>query len=103
MREFFREIKYAYERVVKGWDSRIMWEFDTYFSQFIPPLKEFCQNQLKDKELMKINPKRKEVFTETLKRIKAYEKMDCVSGYAKVNEETLLWEYFGANIGTYWN
>lgn len=49
MKDFLREVKYAYQRVRYGYDERIKWEFDSYFSQFIPPLKEFCNESKKQK------------------------------------------------------
>lgn len=96
-----RTIKFAWQRVAKGYDDRIYWEWDSYFSQFIPPLKRFCNEELADLKLMELNPKRREVFLETIKRIIAWEKRD---RYNYEDKETVaLWEYFGRNIGFYWN
>ena len=41
-----KEIKWAYQRVVRGYDDRIYWGMDEYFSQFIPAIKKFCENEL---------------------------------------------------------
>jgi hypothetical protein len=103
MKDLFREIKYAYQRVVMGYDDRIFFELDGYFDQFIPPIKEFCQTQVKQEKLMKLDPKRKDLFEETLKRIDAYEKMD-FKDLMKWNEITKdLWGLIGENITSFWD
>ena len=45
MNNIFREIKYAYQRVVRGYDERILWGFDSYLEQIIPAIKEFCKKE----------------------------------------------------------
>ena len=55
MGDLLREIKWAYQRAVHGYDERIMWGFAGYLNDFIPPLKEFCEQELTDKEIMKLN------------------------------------------------
>ena len=106
IKNIINEIYWAYQRVRYGYDSRIKWEFDSYFSQFIKPLKEFCQEELKEKHIIH-NHLRKEVFTHTLKLIKDYENRpnndckDCV--IQNDNSESELWKYVGRNISFYWN
>ncbi len=102
IKDWLREIKYAYQRVKYGYDERIKWEFDSYFNQFIPPLKEFCEYELRQKEI-KYNSKREDVFKETLKRIHNWEIMDYLNQYARPNQVTDLWEYVGKHITWYWN
>lgn len=100
MIEFLKEIKWAYQRVVKGYDDRIMWEFDSYFEQFIPAIEKFCKIELGSEEI-EFNPKRKKIFKDTLKIINDINTTrSCIK-----REEMLsnLWKYFGANIGYYWN
>jgi hypothetical protein len=96
-------IKWAWQRVIRGYDDRIFWEFDSYFMQFIPAIKEFCKRELENTEAMEMNFNRKEVFTETLRLIDEFEKMPDRNFYDNENEETKLWSYFGKNIGIYWN
>ena len=103
MKNILNEIKYAYQRVIRGFDDRIYWEFDSYFSQFIPPLKQFCETELKNTENMEYNPLRKEVFMETLKLIKNFEEIEYKAFYEEINPINKLWSYFGKNIGYYWN
>src|SRR3990167_313331 len=93
------EIKYAYQRIVRGYDDRIKWSFCDYFNQFLPPLKEFCKHELKDC----YDGKRKEIFTTTLDLIHDYEVMPYENYYKEPNEETKLLEYIGKNLGYFWN
>ena len=94
-----KEIKYAYQRVVRGYDDRIYWGFDEYFSQFIPAIKKFCENELKyyDKHL---NENRFKVYKETLKLIRKVENSSCKNIDKNIQS---FWRYFGENIGYFWN
>ena len=98
-----REIKFGFQRMFRGYSDDIKWEFDSYFSQFIQPLKEFCEAELKEKDIMALNEKRDKIFKETLMYIEDYQKMDYLDSYKEENEETRLWKYFGEHIGYYWN
>ena len=94
-----KEIKYAYQRVVRGYDDRIYWDMAAYFSQFIPAIKEFCEHELGccDKY---VNKNRFKVYKETLKLIKKVDK----SSYENIDKNIQsFWKYFGENIGYYWN
>lgn len=33
---WFREIKWTYQRVVRGWDDRVLWNVDAYLAQMLP-------------------------------------------------------------------
>ena len=93
-----KEIKWAYQRVVRGYDDRIYWAMDEYFSQFIPAIKEFCENELEycDKHL---NENRFKVYKETLKLIKKVDK----SSFKNIDKNIQsFWKYFGENIGYFW-
>lgn len=94
-----KEIKYAYQRVVRGYDDRIYWDMGAYFSQFIPAIKEFCENELEyyDKHL---NENRFKVYKETLKLIKKVDKSSCKNIDKNIQS---FWRYFGENIGYFWN
>jgi len=48
IKNIIREVKFGFQRMFRGYSDDIKWEFDTYFSQFIPPLKEFCENCKKE-------------------------------------------------------
>ena len=103
IKNIIREIKYAYQRVVRGYDERIKWEFDSYFSQFIPPLKEFCEEELKEMNCSKENDKRREIYKNTLNLIRDYKNMSDENYYKQDNEVDKLWEYVGKNLRWYWN
>lgn len=76
MRNLLNNVKWAYQRVVRGYDDRIHWGFDTYFIQIIPALEEFCINETEDEEINKLNQKRTKVFKKTLKLIEEYKNAD---------------------------
>lgn len=92
------QIKWAYQRVVRGYDDRIFWSFSEYFEQFIPPLKRFCEQWLKE-EYTHLNPIKHKVILETLRLIYLYETTE--STWDERFEE--LMEYVGKNIGYYWH
>lgn len=97
------KIKWAYQRVVRGYDDRIFWGFDGFFQETImPPLKQFCQEQLEQHELMSLNPKRKSIYRRTLALIDALENEEPMDFYQKDNIGKLA-GYFGKNIGYYWD
>lgn len=104
MKEVIRTIKYAYQRMRYGVDETFQWGADSYLNYyFVPQIKKFCQNELKDTELMKLNPQKKEVFEKTLELAKKLENMPIENYYKEPNEETDFWSYFGKNITVYWN
>ena len=102
IKNIIRGIKYAYQRVIRGYDERIKWEFDSYFSQFIPPLKEFCEERLK-KMSIDGNEKRRGIYNNTLDLIYDFENMPYENYYKDDNEENKMWTYIGARLSWYWN
>ena len=100
-----REIKWAWQRVVRGYDDRIFWEFDSYFNQFIPAVKDFCESEISemDEEYKKLNPQRYGVYTKTLELANEVENAPLDDFYKEPNTTTTFWEYFGKNITIYWN
>ncbi len=103
MKNIIREIKYAYQRVRYGYDSRLKWDFADYFSQFIPPLKEFCEEELKELKNCADNEKRKEIYQTTLDLIYDFEFPPDGSFYKEHKEENKMWTYIGARLSWYWN
>ena len=101
MNNMFRKIKWAYQRVVRGYDERIEWGFDGYFEKFIEPLYVFCSNYLKTEE-SKLNPERSKIFKKTIKLIKEFNKIKKEEVFFQESSSD-LWKYFGENIGWYWN
>lgn len=104
IKNFFREIKWAYQRAVHGYDETVFWGFDDYlYNTFKEPIKIFCENALEDKDFCKWNPEKTEVHKETLRLLKEADKMPVGNYYNEVNERTRFWEYFSKNIGYFWD
>lgn len=95
--------KYPYQRIRYGYDERIKWQFDSYFERAIKPLKEFCQEQLSNTESMRLNTRRKRVFTKTLQLIDEYETADLSDYYKNNNPMERLFAYVGKHISIYWD
>jgi len=95
-----KTIKYAYQRAVHGYDETIYWEFDSYFIQFLEPLKKFCRDNITNSEVDKM---RTTIFLTTLEKIKAFEEMDYKDQFKKPNAESKMWIYIAEHIGWYWD
>ena len=96
------KLKRAVQRLRYGYDDSIFWGFDAYFEQNImPPLKEFCLAELEIAKMADLNPKRNGVYAITLQKIQEVESehFDTRDGKKLAN----LAEYFGKNIGYYWD
>lgn len=65
------EIKWAYQRVVRGYDDRVRWGFDSYFLQVMPSLREFCVDYING-DNTHLNPERTRIFKKTLELIDEY-------------------------------
>lgn len=98
-----RTIKWAWQRLTRGYDDRVKWGFDEYFLQVMPALKEFCQEEIEIPCTKLLNPGRYAIFTETLEYIDAYEKMRLEDWYKGQNAVARLLEFVGRNIGYYWD
>lgn len=97
MKDTIREIKFGFQRMFRGYDDSIKWSFEDYFSQFIIPLKEFCEDELKEEHIANgNNPKKKEVFEHTIMLIDDYDMWDSKSTCS-------LWKYVGEHMAYYWN
>lgn len=97
----FKTLKYAYQRVIRGYDERIKWEFSNHFIQIIPPLKEFCKEQIP--KIEEYNHNRVTIYKKTLELINAFEKMPTENYYKHPNEESELWKFVGEHLGWYWD
>jgi hypothetical protein len=98
----FKEIKWAWQRVVRRYDDRIFWSFDSYFITMIEPLKKFCSEELADEKHMELNPERKSVFEETIKLIDIWEHEEYEAMFNGTNI-TKLATHFGKNINYFWD
>lgn len=98
MKNILREIKYAYQRIVRGYDERLMWGFDSYLEQIIPAIKEFCKRETADIKFS-------ERYSKMLDLIIDWENNENGSRdwYEYPNSSSRLWEYFGKNISWFWD
>ena len=102
-------IKWAYQRVVRGWDDTAKWNLDSHFVEVvIPPLKEMCEKSLAGLFVCEANAKREEVLSKTIMLIENYE-LDCDymaddwSFEKEDNSLKALATYFAQNITMYWD
>lgn len=102
MSNLFREIKWAYQRVVRGYDDRVNWGFDEYFLNVIPELKRWCQEYCKDSDNKKLNYKHWQICKETIRKIQDYENQTYFEDYLG-RKTSLMMRFIGKNINFYWN
>lgn len=99
---YIKQIKWAWQRVVRGYDDRVYWSFEDYFLQVIPAIKNFCVGQLADDKHMDLNPKRKEVYQQTLMLIYAWEEESDEDMWQGKNQSKML-EYIVKHTNYYWD
>lgn len=98
----FDEIKWAYQRVVRGYDDRVRWGFDSYFLQVMPALREFCVDYING-DSAHLNSYRTKVFKNTIKLIDDYTNdVDSWSMTEELSSVKLL-TYVGKHSGYYWD
>ncbi len=98
-----RKIKWAWQRVLRGYDDRLFWGLDGYLADnIIPGVKRFCEKELENKEVMELNLNRKGVFLETLAKIEHFKKTDWEDQFSEDNSLKTLVKYIAENINIYW-
>ena len=103
------KIKWAYQRMVRGWDDTAMWNLDSHFVEVvIPPLKEMCKKSLDELFVCEHNKRREDVLSKTIMLIEAYEldtdyMADDWSFEKEDNSLKALAMYFAENITMYWD
>ncbi|MBI4029163.1 MAG: hypothetical protein HY376_02250 [Candidatus Blackburnbacteria bacterium] len=103
IRDIYNEIKWAYQRVVRGYDDRVMWGLESYFAQVIPVIEKFCLENLANKHFVRLNPDRQIIFEKTLELLKEYQNMNPEDFFRHPNQESRLWSYIGENVGYFWD
>lgn len=103
MKNIYRQIKWAYQRVVRGYDDRVNWGFDFYFLDVMPELKKFCKGYLENDTYRKNNPERFAVFSKTVKLIEEWENQDSSNMWSEHRAREKLLKYVGAHATWYWN
>lgn len=102
MRDILLKIKWAYQRVVRGYDDSFKWGMDSYLTgTFIEPIAEFCEEMLSRDYIVKHNKGRVEIYKNTLKLIKKLEDNNFDDFDGKLTSE--FWSYFGKNICNFWD
>lgn len=91
------QIKWACQRITRGYDDRVYWGFDSYFLQVMPALRNFCEAELKWEHIT-LNPKRKRVFERTIKLIDEHGNSKNIH-----STKSKLLKYVGEHAGYYWN
>jgi hypothetical protein len=105
MRNILNQIKWAYQRVVRGYDDRIKWGFDTYLEDIVmKPLREFCTEELVDNQ----DDTRAIIYPETIRLIDEYAKakeglFTTVTRKDVYTMQYKMWKYIVEKIGYYWN
>jgi hypothetical protein len=100
MNKIIREVRWAFQRMFRGYDDTFMWDMEGYFSYtFVPAIKKFCQNKLE----YCIDEKFISRYKEMLVKIEAYEKSQLLENYGSDEPEDEMWSYFGQNIGFFWD
>ena len=104
MRHLYNRIRWAIQRVKRGWDDTALWGLDCHFEEtVIPPLKMFCEQWLEqENEIHRLNPERTRVYKETLSLIKKYEDQSYEDMLNGTNVKGIA-KYFSENIGYYWD
>lgn len=116
-RNLFRSIRYAFQRVHHYYDERMLFEFDSYFRQFVPAIKEFCITELQHVEdpdgiyqnTLDLIEKWEDIEAEHDDHAEKYdtpeydsdEMFSLMTQLQEVEKE--FWTYFGAHIQYYWN
>ena len=95
-----RALKFAWQRVFRGYDDTFMWGMDEYLNYyFIPAVKEFCLRRLKDcadERFIK-------VYKEMLEKIILWEEAPHEDWYNHPNKNSEMWSYFGQNVTYFWD
>lgn len=111
MTNLYYKIKWAYQRVTRGWDDTATWGLDSHFIEVVvPPLKTLCQREVcREVCVWAENKTRKEVCKKTLELIEEYERESMWDLLRKHDfrkeDESLnaLALYFAENISWYWD
>lgn len=99
-----KQIKWAWQRMTRGYDDRIMWGFDDYLWGIVKPsLHKFLIDRKFDKGFIEHNPEKAKTDDEMLDLLNKA----IASGYSDQfdypNSQSKFWEYFGKHIANFWN
>lgn len=115
LNNWFSEVKWAYQRVVRGYDERAYWDLDEYLAEIIlPVLKKFkaqangCPPGLYDKSLKDPYHKWRHTLDEIIKGFEAHKKIGVIDyqpqDFEKLNKQKLRGLYlFSRYYGDLWS
>jgi hypothetical protein len=98
MNNILNEIKWAWQRVFRGYDDTIYWGFDGYLEQIIPALKEFCKKETIDDRRITIYSKMQKLINDWEDKNNGFD-----DWFEYPNSSSKMWKYFGENIGWFWD
>ena len=100
----FNSLKYAYQRLTRGYDETIYWGFDEYLEMILPPLRSFCLKRLDDGGVI-LSYKRREIYRPTVLLIDKFnETYDDFNSLTEIYEaEDEMCSYIGIHLGWYWD
>jgi len=100
---FIRAVKFFFQRALRGYDDSFMWGMDGYLEIFIPAIKRFCEEEMKDKEFTELNPDKEDIFKTMFEKIKSFEQRPDDDWYKQPNTSSEMWKYFGKYINYFWS
>lgn len=108
MKNLYYTIKWAHQRMARGWDDTATWGLDGHFLDVVvPPLEKLCREQLQEMYVCKENETRRNVYETTLDLIEEYERLSNSWEKEEWRKEDdalkSLARYFAENIGYYWD
>jgi len=98
----FNQIKWAFQRVVRGYDDRITCSYDSHLLLMMKPLKQSCLEWLGDRDWAEHFTGRKEIYEKTVELIEKWEQRK--DGLSFIEENDLqdeLCGYIGKHIHWY--
>lgn len=115
------DIKHALQRAFRGYDDTIKegygleYTFEVLLSEvkkfceyeMTDEVKNFCEYEMTDKGILELSPKRKRVFTKTIKLINEWEEFDELASIENILKKIELLikasVYITKNMSIYWD
>lgn len=103
------DIKHALQRAFRGYDDTIKdgYGLEYTFEVLLSEVKKFCEYEMTDQGFIELSPKRKRVFTKTIRLINEWEELDELTLIENIlKKRDLLIKasvYVAKNISIYWD
>jgi hypothetical protein len=99
-----KTLKYAWQRLTRGYDDRIYWDFEYYIFDIVrEPLFKFLVQRIHDKDFRKYNPDKAKIDDEMFILLNEAIEKGGLNQFEYPNPMSEFWEYFGRTIGNYWD